>query len=89
VRVDVTDTGDTVWVELGRFRGTHPESGEVHDVDDISVVADPGAEPDAVVSGPAGTLDAWLWRRASEPAIRIVDHDTWSRFRSCVDQPID
>src|SRR3954454_16295692 len=52
VRIDITDTGDTVWTQLGRFTGTDPE-GEDHDEEDIHVVADPGSEPDATVAGPA------------------------------------
>ena len=51
-----------VWVQLGRFSGTDPE-GESHEEEDIHVVADPGVEPDAVISAPAGVLDARLWRR--------------------------
>ncbi|KQW43157.1 hypothetical protein ASC77_22835 [Nocardioides sp. Root1257] len=89
VRVDVTDTGDAVWVELGRFTGTDPDSGESHDLDDISVVADPGAAPEVVISGPAGPLDTWLWRRGDDAEISVVgDEDVVALFRSCVNHPI-
>ena len=62
IRVDLTDTGDRVWVQLGRFHGTDPDGIE-HDEDDLHVVTDPGVEPDAVISGTAEALDARIWRR--------------------------
>jgi uncharacterized protein (TIGR03083 family) len=89
VRLDLTDTGDAIWVQLGRFHGTDPEGIE-HDEDDIRVVTDPGIEPDAVIRGTAEALDARLWRRAdgsqTHPAgdLRIID-----RFRAVVHQPIN
>jgi uncharacterized protein (TIGR03083 family) len=89
VRIDLTDTGDSVWVQLGRFSGTDPE-GEHHEEEDIHVVADPGVEPDAVISAPAGVMDARLWRRGDGDSIHlagdllIVDH-----FRRVVHQPIN
>ena len=46
VRVDLTDTGDRVWVQLGLFAGTDPDDGKHYDDNDISVVADPGTDPD-------------------------------------------
>lgn len=89
VRVDVADRGESVWVRLGRFTGTDPDSGVRHDLDDISVVADPGREPDAVVSGPAGALDAWLWGRGDDREISVTgDRPAYDLFRSCVNQPI-
>ncbi|HET6165575.1 MAG TPA: maleylpyruvate isomerase family mycothiol-dependent enzyme [Nocardioides sp.] len=89
VRVDLTDTGDQVWVQLGRFHGTDPEGIE-HEEEDIHVVADPGVEPDAVISGTAEVLDTRLWRRADGAethlagSLEIVD-----RFRKVVHQPIN
>jgi uncharacterized protein (TIGR03083 family) len=88
VRLDLTDTGDRVWVQLGRFHGTDPE-GITHDEDDIHVVTDPGLEPDAVISGTAEALDARIWRRADGAdthvagSLEIVD-----RFRAIIHQPI-
>lgn len=89
VRVDLTDTGDTVWVQLGRFHGTDPDGVE-HEEDDIRVVADPGTHPDAVISGPAAVVDARLWRRGDGESIKvagdlaIVDH-----FRTAIHHAID
>jgi uncharacterized protein (TIGR03083 family) len=90
VRVDTTDTGESVWVQLGQFTGTDPSSEVSYDEPDIGVVADPGSEPDAVVAGPAGALDAWLWRRADDSEIKVTgDLDKYARFRSAVDNPIN
>ncbi|MGY2703236.1 uncharacterized protein (TIGR03083 family) [Nocardioides sp. HB32] len=89
VRVDVTDTGDRVWVQLGHFSGTDPE-GATHDAEDIGVVADPGVEPGAVVSGPAGPLDAWLWRRGDDSEVTVTgDREVYDHFRACVSHPIN
>lgn len=89
VRVDVADVGAVVWVETGRFVGTDPESGESHDIDDISVIGDPGVAPDAVVGGPAGALDAWLWRRGDDGPLTFGgDEEVLATFRSCVTQAI-
>jgi uncharacterized protein (TIGR03083 family) len=88
VRLDLTDTGDQVWVQLGRFHGTDPE-GTTHDEDDLQVVADPGVEPDAVISGTAEALDARLWRRADGAETHLAGNlEIVDRFRSIVHQPI-
>jgi uncharacterized protein (TIGR03083 family) len=89
VRLDLTDTGDRVWVQLGRFHGTDPDGIE-HEEDDIHVVPDPGVEPDAVISGTAEALDARIWRRGDGAdthlagSLEIVD-----RFRAIIHQPIN
>jgi uncharacterized protein (TIGR03083 family) len=89
VRVDCTDTGDATWVQLGTLTGTDPATGETLDEGDIRVVDDPGVEPDAVVAGPAGALDAWLWRRGDDGSIVVHgDRDSYDRFRLAVDHPI-
>jgi len=89
VRVDVTDSGDHVWVQLGRFHGTDSE-GTVHDEDDLHVVADPGVEPDAVISGTAEVLDARIWRRADGADIHLAGSlEIIDRFRSIIHQPVN
>lgn len=90
VRVDCTDSGDRVWVQIGRFVGTNPKDDTSYDDNDISVVADPGVEPDAVVEGPAAALDAWLWRRGDDAEITIHgDRRIYDHFREAVSHPID
>lgn len=90
VRVDVTDTGESIWVELGRFTGTDPDDGKVYDEDDIAAVPALGREPDARLSGPAADLDAWLWRRGPDDALAVGgDPGTYEAFRRVVDQAID
>lgn len=90
VLVETTDTDDRVWVQLGRFTGTDPKNGTEHDLDDIHVVADPGVEPDAVVQGTAGDLDAWLWHRGDDTAITVTgDGSAHDHFRACVNHPIN
>ena len=88
VRLDLTDTGDTVWVVLGRFTGTSPE-GDVLDEDDVHVVDDPGVPPDAVLAGTAETLDAALWRRGDWAGVHVAgDGSLADTVRRIVDQPI-
>lgn len=90
LRVDVIDTDQQVWVRLGRFTGTDPDDGKSYDEDDIAVVDDPGDEPDVVVAGAAGILDAWLWHRGDDAEIRVAgDREVHDRFRAIIDQPIN
>jgi len=90
VRVRIEDTGAEVLATLGRFVGTDPKDGTAYDDDDIGVVAELPAEPVVTVSGTAGDLDAWLWRRG--PADRVTiegDDDVAARFATIVNQPIN
>ncbi len=90
VRVDCTDTGDRVWVQLGRFTGTDPDDGQTYDEDDISVVADPGTDADAVIEGPAAALNAWLWRRGDDSDITVHgDRGIYDHFREAVKHPLN
>jgi uncharacterized protein (TIGR03083 family) len=89
VRVDLSDVGTSVWVQIGRFTGTNPEDDVHHDEDDIHVVADPGVEADACVSGPAGAVDAWLWRRGDDSEIHVTgDKAVYDHFRLAVNHPL-
>ena len=90
VRVDLADTDTQVWVQLGAFSGTAPDGRVYAEEPDLAVVADPGVEPDVVLEGLAADVDAWLWRRLSDPDLVVVgDAEVYERFRACVDQPID
>lgn len=89
LRVNVDDADWPVWVQLGSFTGTDPD-GRTFDEPDISVVADPGEEPDAVLTGPAAVIDAWLWRRADDAELLVHgERDVFERFRVIVDQPLN
>ena len=89
LRIDLTDAGP-VWVQLGRFTGTDPDSDTSYDEPDIAVVADPGTPPDVIVTGAAVDLDLWLWRRGDDARIEVAgDRAVYDRFRDCVDNPIN
>ncbi len=90
VRVDCVDTDTSVWTQLGVFSGTAPDGTEIAGEEDLHVVADPGVEPDAVVSGRADDLDAWLWRRRDDEGIAVAgDRGIYGRFRAAVNHPIN
>jgi uncharacterized protein (TIGR03083 family) len=91
IDVRVTDTGLTVPVVLGRFTGTDPDSGEQHDEEDLSVrAADASTAADAVLSGSADDLDAWLWHRRDAAALTVEgDRTVFERFAAVLAQPID
>ena len=90
LRVDCTDTGTSVWVQIGRFSGTDPKDEVRYDEDDIHVVAAPGVEPDAVVSGTAEELLARLWRRGDGATIHLAgDLHIVDKFRNAIHHPID
>lgn len=90
VRVEVADLGESIWVRPGLLTGTEPDSGKVYDGPHLLVVGDPGAPADAVVSGAAADLDAWLWRRRDDDGIVVSgDSDAYGAFRAAVDQAID
>lgn len=90
VRFDLADTGESIWVQLGTFSGTDPDSDVSYvDEPDIAVVTAPGVEPDAVVSGPAAALDLWLWRRGDDTDVTVAgDRGIYDRFREAVNQPV-
>jgi uncharacterized protein (TIGR03083 family) len=93
VRVDLTDVEVSLSVSLGRFTGTDPESGTSYDEDGLEVVDDPGTvpdEPDAVVSGTAADIDAWLWRRAPHEAVtQHGDPAALAHLARVLEQPLD
>ncbi|CAN5467439.1 maleylpyruvate isomerase N-terminal domain-containing protein [soil metagenome] len=72
---DLTDVGTSLWVSIGRFDGKDPDTDVVHDEPDLSVVDDPGTEPDVLVRATAAELDAWLWKRAPQEAVSVTGDD--------------
>jgi uncharacterized protein (TIGR03083 family) len=90
VRVDLTDAGASIWVQLGQFTGTDPSDGTTYDEGDINVVDDPGVEPDATVEGTAATVNLWLWKRTDDSGILVTgDRSIYDRFRVVVRQPLN
>lgn len=90
VRLDLTDTGHALWTQPCTFLGTHPESGKVYDGPHVLLVADPGTEPDAVVSGTAADLDAWLWKRRERDAVTVEgDPAAFAALLAAVGPPLD
>jgi len=92
VRVDCTDTGHEIWVQFGLFSGIDPDSGdEIADEEDFHVVDAPeDIEPDVVIDGPAGALDAWLWHRGDEDELSVVgDAEVRSRFLAIIEHAIN
>lgn len=90
VRLDCTDTADQVWVRLGRFNGTHPETGEETKEEDFHVVGDPGQDPAATVTGSAVDLDCWLWHRRDDSNLQMAgDGVVLARLLAVLRQPIN
>jgi uncharacterized protein (TIGR03083 family) len=89
LRLDLTDTGHSYWVQLGRIHGTDPDGVDHHE-DAIAVVDDPGVDADAVVSGPAAVLDARLWRRGDGDELHVTgDRAIVDHFRTAIHRPLD
>jgi uncharacterized protein (TIGR03083 family) len=86
--IELTDTATRIRVATGLFQGTDPKSGEHYDGAHLLRVDDGPA--DVVVRGPAGDIDAWLWRRRNETGI-VIDGDqtAYAEWRAAVDQPVD
>jgi uncharacterized protein (TIGR03083 family) len=81
-RIVAVDTGVSWDLGLGRFSGTSPGSGRTYDDPTVQVSAEPSSsEPAFTVSGTAGELDIWLWKRPSptEPTV-TGDHDVAAFF---------
>ncbi|MFI2297119.1 maleylpyruvate isomerase N-terminal domain-containing protein [Isoptericola sp. NPDC019571] len=72
VVVDAPGEAPRRWdVELGRVRGTGPESGREYDVPGGRLVH-PDGEPAGVVAGAAADLDLWLWGRGTAESLRVT-----------------
>jgi len=97
-RVDLTDTGDTLWVRLGTFTGTDPDSGRSYaDEPDLSVVAGPDAgtpDGDVVLRGTAAEVLCRLWQRSGhtrvawEP-VTALGAATQQRLLALLAAPVD
>jgi uncharacterized protein (TIGR03083 family) len=90
LRIHATDTGDTWFVQLGRFTGTDPGGGS-HDAPDFHVTAEDSGEPaTATISASAADLDCWLWHRAPMgPIDQQGDPESIDHFESAIAPGID
>jgi uncharacterized protein (TIGR03083 family) len=89
VLVECHDTADRTWVLLGRYVGTDPGDGTLHDDVAIKVVDAPARDPDVVLGGPAAALDAWLWRRGDDAEIKVEgDQEAYEHLTVAVSRPI-
>ena len=85
----LTDTGTSVWSQLGIFSGTSPEGDRISGEKDLHVVPDPGVRADVVVTGDASNVDAWLWRRRDDDGITVAgDPEIYAHARMVLDQPL-
>ena len=94
VRVDAVDTDTQTWVQLGAVSGTRPNGDRLEDEPDLNVLTHAevpaDTEPDVVIEGTAGDLDALLWRRRDDEGIHVTgDKDIYDRFRALTNQPIN
>jgi len=65
------DSGSSHWgIGFGRFAGTSPVTGKSYDLDACELVDFP-EHPDALIRGPSGLVDLWLWGRAPSDAIEM------------------
>lgn len=89
LKIEITDADAAIWVQLAHWSGTDGD-GVHQDADAIQVVTTPGTEPEAVVTGPAAALDAWLWRRGDDAEIRVTgDRKIYDHFRLAVHDPLN
>jgi uncharacterized protein (TIGR03083 family) len=89
VEFRLTDSGTSVWTQLGIFSGTPPEGEPISGERDMHVVPDPGVEADAVVSGNAADVDAWLWHRRDDAGITTTgDAGVLDHVREVLGNPI-
>lgn len=86
IRLQVTDTGKSWLVRLGRFAGIDPSDGTSYDEPDLRVDdTDEGIEAAATVTGEAADLDCWLWHRPPEgPVERTGDEAVLAEFDATI-----
>lgn len=62
--IELDDRSASWALDVGRFKGTSPNSGTTYDFPAVSLIAPPPT-PTAVVRGAAADLDLWLWGRGA------------------------
>ncbi|KRC50186.1 MULTISPECIES: maleylpyruvate isomerase N-terminal domain-containing protein [unclassified Nocardioides] len=90
VEYRATDTGASVWTQLGTFGGTAPDGTVRSGEPDQHVVPAPGRAADVVVTGTADQLDGWLWHRYDDSGITVEGApEVWARAAAVLGQAID
>lgn len=90
VRVDLSDTATELWVQPCLFFGTDPQSGKNYDGPHLLLVDDPGAPPDAVLTGTASDVDAWLWKRVDDAVVTVTgDPLAFAQLRAAISPALD
>lgn len=83
-----SDTGDRWLVDVGRWWGTGPQSGNEFDVT-CAVRASEGAEPTGTVSGPVEQLALWAWSRGPFDSVAVEGSpDAVAAVRALIDEGI-
>ncbi|QSR26432.1 hypothetical protein CFH99_12430 [Nocardioides aromaticivorans] len=90
VEYRTSDTGRSVWAQLGTFSGTAPDGTVRTGEPDQHVVPAPSVAADVVVTGTADRLDGWLWHRYDATGITIDgDPEVWARAAEVLGQAIE
>lgn len=76
----------TTWaIELGRFTGTSPNTGNIYDRDMLVVLDGPQPTRSFTVRSDAAGLDRWLWGRAPATHLEVDgDPDAFARLKQLV-----
>ncbi len=86
----LSDADTSVWTQIGTFSGTAPDGREYAHEKDMHVVGRPGVPADAVVTGEAGAMDAWLWQRRDDAGITVTgDRAVFDHARELLANPTD
>lgn len=84
VGIESTDRPGRWTIELGRFKGTSPNTGNTYDMEAGELVESSGA-PDLLIQGEAWLLDRWLWGRADGEELTLSgDHHLAALLRQVI-----
>lgn len=70
--LETTDRPGSWCLELGRFTGTSPESGNAYDLDAAELLEERPADPTATLRATSTDLDLWLWGRGPADVIAVT-----------------
>jgi len=89
IAVTTTDTGLSVPLRLGRWKGTSPNTGNTYDEAICEVADSDGFVAHAVVRGSSPDLDAWAWGRGDATRLNVDgDSDVFALLQAVVDQGV-